>query len=236
MSPRFLRPRPAGGFNPRSISGLDMWLDAADSATITLDSSAVSQWRDKARNSVFAQTTPNNRPTLSTINGRNAVSFDGSNDTLSCANPFTTFPLSMFFVQRVVSLTNFGMTYTVGSNNDFNLRQNGTTGQLQIQLTSTAVGITTPTLSTTAAQLISIVFDSTLANSVAYLNGTALTVSSGSFSQPTLSGTHWIGTRNGGFPLNGLVAEVLIYSKTVTATERAAITQYLGRKWGITVA
>ena len=235
MSPRLLRPV-ASGFNPKSISSLALWLDGNDSASITLDSSAVSEWKDKAAGKVFEQTTPNNRPTLTTINGKTALAFDGSNDTLSCVDPFTTYPLSMFFVQRIVSFTNFGMTYTIGGGNDFNLRQNGTGGTLQIQLTTTAAGYAFTTLSTTAAQLISIVYESTAANSVAYLDGTALTPSSGSFSQPTLSGTHYIGTRAGGFPLNGYIGEILVYSKTVSATERAKITQYLGKKWGITVA
>jgi hypothetical protein len=235
MSPRLLRPV-ATGFNPKSISGLDMWLDANDSGTLTPSTGPVSEWRDKAKGSVFAQLDFNNRPTLTTINGKTALLFDGSNDTLSCVNPFTTFPLSMFFVQRIVSFSNFGMTYTVGSSNDFNLRQNGTTGQLQIQMTSTAAGYASTTLSTTAAQLISVVYDSTAANSVAYLDGTARTPTSGGFSQPTLSGTHYIGSRAGSFPFNGYIGEILVYSKTVSATERAKITQYLGKKWGIAVA
>ena len=235
MNPRLLRPK-ASGFSPNQISSLAMWLDANDSASLTLVSSAVSEWKDKAASKIFAQTTANNRPTLTTINGKTALVFDGSNDTLSCVDPFTSYPLSMFFVQRIVATSNFGMTYTIGSSNDFNLRQNGTSGTLQIQMTTTAAGYASTTLSTTAAQLISIVYESTAANSVCYLDGTALTPTTGSFSQPTLSGTHWIGSRAGGFFLNGYIGEIIVYSKTVSATERASITKYLGKKWGITVA
>jgi len=234
MNPKTLRPR-ASGFNPKSISGLAMWLDAADSSTLTLDAGAVSEWRDKAIGSTFVQTTPNNRPGQTTINGKNALLFDGSNDTLSCANPFTTYPLSMFFVQRIVAHTNFGMTYTVGAENNFNLRQNGTTGLSQFQMPLTAP-ISSTELSTTAAQLISVVFESTAVNSVGYINNAALTITSSSFSQPTLSGTHHIGTRAGGFPMNGFIGEILIYSKTVSTLERSRISQYLGKKWGITVS
>ena len=235
MNPKTLRPR-VSGFNPESISGLAMWLDAADSSTITLDAGAVSEWRDKAIGSTFVQTTPNNRPGQTTINGRNALLFDGSNDTLSCVSPFTTYPLSMFFVQRIIAHTNFGMTYTVGNVNDFNLRQNGLTGQLMIQMAATAATYGHTVLSTTAAQLISVVYESTFANSVGYLNNAALTPSGGTFSQPTLSGTHYIGTRDGGFPMNGYIGEILIYSKTVSTLERSRISQYLGKKWGITVS
>lgn len=234
MSNKTLRPR-AIGFNPKSISGLAMWLDAADSSTITLDAGAVSEWRDKAIGSTFVQTTPNNRPGQTTINGRNALLFDGSNDTLSCADPFTTYPLSMFFVQRIVAHTNFGMTYTVGADNNFNLRQNGTNGLIQFQMPTTAP-ISSTAVSTTAAQLISVVFESTAVNSVGYVNNAALTITTGSFSQPTLSGTHYIGTRAGGFPMNGYIGEILIYSKTVSTLERSRISKYLGKKWGITVS
>ena len=36
MSPRLLRPR-ASGFNPRSIPGLAVWLDASKASSVTLD-------------------------------------------------------------------------------------------------------------------------------------------------------------------------------------------------------
>jgi hypothetical protein len=89
--------------------------------------------------------------------------------------------------------------------------------------------------STTAAQLISLVYESTAASSVLYQNNTSVAVT-GTFHQPTLSGTHYIGTRNGGLPFNGYIAEILVYSKTVSGLERARISQYLGKKWGITGA
>jgi hypothetical protein len=46
---------------------LRLWLDAADTNSIILDSGAVSEWRDKSGNDVnYFQTTPGNRPTLFT--------------------------------------------------------------------------------------------------------------------------------------------------------------------------
>jgi hypothetical protein len=236
MSPRLLRPV-ASGFNPKSISGLAMWLDANDSASITLDSSAVSEWKDKAAGKVFAQTTPNNRPTLTTINGKTALLFDGTNDTLSCSEPFASYPVSMFFVQRVIAYTNFGMTYTAGGSNNFNLRQNGTSGLFQLQHPTTGAGSSSTSYSLSNAELISLVYASPVGGSAAYQNGGLITITSGSFSEePIFSGTtHFIGSRNAGFHLNGYIGEILVYTKTVSATERAKITQYLGKKWGITV-
>jgi len=234
MNPRLLVPR-ASGFNPRSISGLALWLDAADTSTVTLDSGFVSEWRDKTVGSAFVQTTPNNRPGQTTINGRNALLFDGSNDTLQCANPFTAYPFSFFIVQRVVAYTNFAMHYAIGGSTNFNLRQFSTSGEIEVEAPGGTPRATFTKFSTSAAELISLVYQSTAASSVLYQNNTPV-VLSGSFAQPTVSGTHYIGTRNGSFPLSGYIAEILVYSKTVSDSERARISQYLGKKWGISVA
>jgi hypothetical protein len=87
MSARLLRPR-ATGFNPKSISGLAFWLDANDSSTVTLASGAVSSWASKSGSGsprTFTQSTANNRPTTTTVNGKTAIRFDGVNDSLGNA-------------------------------------------------------------------------------------------------------------------------------------------------------
>ena len=64
MSPRLLRPRAAGGFDPRAISGITGWWDASDSATVTLNGTTVAEWRDKSGNSRhLTQSTAANQPT-----------------------------------------------------------------------------------------------------------------------------------------------------------------------------
>lgn len=65
-------PRP---FDPRVIAGLALWLDGADSP---------SQWRDRSGYSRHAvQLATNNQPSVGTLNGRSALYFDGTNDTLA---------------------------------------------------------------------------------------------------------------------------------------------------------
>jgi hypothetical protein len=61
----------------------DLWLDAADAATITTVSGAVSQWNDKSGNGRNAtQATATSRPAYTTagLNGLNVITFDGSDD------------------------------------------------------------------------------------------------------------------------------------------------------------
>jgi hypothetical protein len=63
MNPRLLRPT-ASGFDPRRISGLTGWWDASDAATITLNGTTVSEWRDKSGASRhLTQSTAANQPT-----------------------------------------------------------------------------------------------------------------------------------------------------------------------------
>jgi hypothetical protein len=62
-----------------------LWLDSADTSTITIISGAISQWNDKSGNSRNAtQSTSTKRPIVvnSALNGLNGISFDGIDDYL----------------------------------------------------------------------------------------------------------------------------------------------------------
>ena len=241
MSPRLLRPRAAGGFSPKTIAGLQLWLDAADASTITVDT-GVSEWADKSGvgSKKFVQTTGNNQPATGTqtLNGKNVLVFDGSNDSLSISSPpmSTSMPLSMFIVQRIVSSTNFGMTYTAGANNDFNVRQGSTTGILEIIATQATSVLSFGVSSVGLNQILSLIFPSGATNNRIYRSGTLLTLGGSPQAKPTLAGTHYIGRRADGFNANIWVAEILAYSADLTDTQRQSVERYLGTKWGITVA
>lgn len=76
-------------FDPRSISGLVLWLD---------DSQSLGQWSAKIGSNA-TQTATNNQPALSTIGVRPALSFDGINDSLT----LPTFALSTWHAFAVVN-------------------------------------------------------------------------------------------------------------------------------------
>lgn len=90
MSPRLLRPRASGVFDPSTVANLALYLDASDSSTITTvndgTGDGVSEWRTKVKNSSLkaAQSSGTNRPYYVTAgrNGKNVVQFDGTNDYL----------------------------------------------------------------------------------------------------------------------------------------------------------
>ena len=69
----------AAGFDPASISGLVLWLDASDTSTITHVGGSVSQWSDKSGNGNHAtQASGALQPQtgVNTLNGRNVVNFN----------------------------------------------------------------------------------------------------------------------------------------------------------------
>jgi hypothetical protein len=237
MSPRLLRPR-ATGFNPKSIAGLQLWLDAADSSTITTGT-GVSEWRDKsATGSKWTQGFGNEQPATGTqsINGKNVLVFDGSNDSLSSVAPLATaMPLSFFLVQRIVSKTSFGMTYTAGTADNLNIRQSGSSGGLNITASGAAIiDLSTGDDRTGINDILSWVVPSS-GDSVLRRNGTQLTLS-GPALKPVLTGTHYLGTRVNSFYANIYIAEVIAYSTQLTHNQRNDVESYLGKKWGITLA
>ena len=68
---------------PDKLAGLDLWLDADDSTTLTLDTADVITWADKsAAGQDFTQGTSGNRPVVATAyqNGRDAIQFTRANE------------------------------------------------------------------------------------------------------------------------------------------------------------
>ena len=238
MNSRLLRPR-ASGFNPKSIAGLQLWLDAADASSLTIDT-GVSEWRDKSgRGKHFAQATGNNQPsaTARTIGGRVALSFDGTNDGLSCSEAIpNTRPMTFFLVQRIVTKTAFGMSYTSGSGGStFEIRQSGSSGGLNV------VASGGNNINDTASDRLGIndviVLSYPASGSMeGFRNGATIPVSTAPSNSPGLSGTHFIGQRTDGFFFDGAIGEIIAYNTLLSTTDRLAVQTYLGRKWGITIA
>lgn len=78
-------------FDPRSISGCALWLDAADSRTITLSGSSVTQWRDKSGSgNHMNQYSAATAPSTSNLNGLPTVYFFTSDpNSVQGTPPFT---------------------------------------------------------------------------------------------------------------------------------------------------
>ena len=236
MHNKTLRPR-VSGFNPKSIAGLQLWLDAADSSTISTGT-GVSEWRDKsATGSKFVQATGNDQPATATaaMNGRNVLVFDGTSDSLSATTPLSTsMPLTMFFVQRIIAATQFGMSYTSGTvTSHFDLRQTQFSARLNILANSITVINEASGTREGVNDILAMTFPSSGDNTI-YRNGSQLSLIS-TTARPVLTGTHYVGRRSDGFYANIQVAEIIAYSTKLSDTDRRTVEAYLGKKWGITV-
>jgi hypothetical protein len=253
MSPRLLRPRQAGGFNPKSISGLVGWWDAADSSTITV-ATGVSDWRDKSGvgsgKTLLQTTTANNQPAYTaTIGGKAAIFYDGTNDELATSGNVTL--MGADYTWTVFSVSRADAQGAAGIVNQDDLSSPRPPQLQRMWLNtfpsarSTRVFITNSADSSVGAISGAAVLQSTpfvLTSSQSadtsniWVNGASNGNSAVTPKAVQFSKKLFVGSLSGGSFWNGAIAEVVIYSRALTTSERQAVERYLGKKWGITVA
>jgi hypothetical protein len=239
MSPRLLRPRQTG-FNPRSILNLALWLDAADSSTITT-STGVSVWADKSGNGRNAtQAVAGKQPIrTNTINGKSVITFQGTDDTMQIAAnaAFNTASQTLIVVARQTTAANQALFYKADSNSSEGVivryRSNL---EFWYWAKNDASGILIGTANnpSTSAQVYATVLQPS--SQVGFCNGTQVVSGTNAATYDNNSGP-WLGSRRDiSEYLAGDIAEVLHWSRALAASERNRVERYLGSKWGITVA
>lgn len=260
LSPRTLRP--ANNFTPKSIPGLALWLDASDASTLFQDAAAttpatatsdpVGAWLDKSGNARHVtQSVSGSRPTISATkqNGRNALAFNGSSQSLSIASYSAENGLPGLTRYVVASMSSAAPTLITRVWNGGGDSIFGTvSGEVRFFAGASAYSAVASTnygLLTSGTNIIGSVYDGT-AGSVAagikpYYNGAAIPPSSTSGTLPTTlpGGTpgFWIGSNigvNSFWP--GRIIEYITYSRALSASERQRLERYLAAKYGITLA
>ena len=215
-------------FSPNSIPGCTLWLDAADSSTITLSGSNVTNVVDKSGNGVVLSnatgfTYPNRSfngsyPSFLCLNGgggrANAAATLGYNSAFAQTTPFT-----VFFVSHQ---TQVGYGYIMDS-------QSGSSRQYTYNtLLNTPFGNSTTDITSTPS-VVSMTWIS--GTSVLYLNGTSnYSGGLGSFT----TGGIIVGNR---FSINeswpGHICELIYYSGQLGTPQRQQVEGYLAWKWGL---
>ena len=222
---------------PSQISGLALWLDGADAATVQFSSGAnISNWRDKSGNGRNAtQPTTSNQPTYS------------SNSVVFGQSLFLTTPLSASAntetIYMVTLLSNISYSSTILG------QSNGSSGgrQFDIQYTANAGSCTARLIRMNQifvniasvpqpANVISLAeYTNNGTSSTIYWNGTAINTS---VTPSAFSGTFTtaIGAR-GAILLDqffyGSLFEILVYSNVLSTTDRQQVESYLAQKWGL---
>ena len=227
-------------FTPLQISGCQLWLDGADTTTITFGSgSNVSQWNDKSGNGYNAtQATSGNRPVYVTASNR--LSFTPASSQFlnlpTNALPAGNSSYTYFVVCSITSQT--GRTLIAGgtfgtTNATFGLRSDNTGGGLRhywgandqttaanaYTVNQTFIAQATYTSGGTRATLV---------------NGTQLASDTpGTRIQATSPNYIGVGSNASLEFLGGTISEILVYNTALTTTDRQQVEGYLARKWGL---
>lgn len=223
----------AGGFDPLTLSPA-LWLDAADTATITESGGAVSRWADKSGNvRHFGQTTAANKPTTgaATKNGHNVLTLDG-NDNLTCTGfgAALSSGAEIFIVLKLDAdppaatseiwvFGNAGATshYPWGGDNGiydaFGTNSRKTTGNPTPSLANWHTYNVTSVSGAWSSRINNAAHYSTASNTVGWTTTFSLA---------------WFG---GG--IKGNVAEVLMFAGALATGDRTDVYDYLVDKWGL---
>lgn len=230
------------GFDPRSVTGCRLWLDAADTSSLT-GSSPVTAWRDKSasgNNATYAGT-----PSISAtaINGRQAIYFNGSSYFTGAISAASTTTITIFMVGSLISpFTGFSGLLCFGNPSQLDYDN---TGSLPITMYNADFAIygarnssSQPTpISANVPFLYVLQYDGTYINT--WLNGTQQTypstniASSGTFTYTNYSVSCRAGSITGQYIWTGYFGEILVYQSALTTTERQKVEGYLSWKWGL---
>jgi len=230
MNQRLMRPT-ASGFNPKSIGGLLVWLDAANYNAST------GSWTDSSGNNrTFSQGVANNRPIISaaTQNGRSLVEFDGTNDQLQNATNFLQIASCTLFAAFKRLGGTFGgiISSSGGADRSPGILIDNSQGIIRgyLNFSSAGVGV---------ADTFNII-SGTVDNgaTVCFINGTQTDSDAVSNTLDTTQATTSIGTYRQAASnyFSGYIGEILAYNRVLTVTERKSVEKYLGRKFNVTVA
>jgi hypothetical protein len=235
-----------GAFTPTSITGLQLWLDASDEATL-LDASGnavaanspVARWKDKSSaGNDFVQGVVNNQPTRATFNGLKTLAFDGANDGMSTAWDYFFTNISLFIVFRTTAIQ-YNRFFTLNDNSgafDYSL-----SGNIIPLVGNSAGGIGAYVANTASYTAVVPYSANTMAIAGSFITPTSITTKINaasateavSFSGKTLKKAQ-IGVINSfSDSINGTLAEVLFYNTALNSTQIQQVQTYLGTKWGI---
>jgi len=231
-----------------------LWLDAADPATVTTISGAVSQWNDKSGNSNhFSQATSTRRPTINDtgVNGKPALVFDGINDSLVANSAVikTTHSLFIVFTPTIENVSGILIGQWVANQ----------AGRLLFTVNQNCVGNTSPgrlnlfnsTVTQGAcASAAGLAVDTSIANTPTIIESICTTGSENwkllkdgtEYESATITAVFQgvntaLGTTSAigdTVHYDGLIAEVIIIESVVSAIIRQMIEGYLAYKWLLT--
>jgi hypothetical protein len=231
------------GFDPRTIPNCALWLDPADTSSVTLNGSNVSQLRDKSGLGYnMSQSTAGNQPTYSTaLNGNRMLTFTQASSTRLSNVSFPAFigagPASYFLVEYNMTGTgnpgpfgysagpNFGLIYQYNPGNVVGGTVFISGFQPFRDVTTFDVAFYSP-----VPRISYLNIPNTGSGMVGFINGVSRSV--GTQTAGTYSGTFSVGSGTNGF-ISGNICELIVFNRSLTIPERQQIEGYLAQKWWV---
>lgn len=223
----------AGGeaaWSPGDLTGY-LWYDASDTSSITEVGGAVSQWNDKGTlGKHMTQNTESEKPTSGTItiNGLNAIDFDGVNDRLLNTSVSISNPYMMCAVGRLDAATANHNFFSGPTNDAGNLRLDGDDEDITFW---SGASLTVPDFSFTQGNVVNVLAVASLTAGSIWIDGVK-TAGDASTGDRVLGSTLYIGSRFGTANFwDGPICEMLVgpYDADVITDWNT----YANSKWGI---
>lgn len=249
-----------GAFNPLTLSPV-VWFDGADENTmfdstsggsIVAPGAAIARWEDKSGNARHAtQSTVINRPirTASGQNGKNVVTFDGTNDRLNFAR-FDLTASTFFLVTKLTSANTFQQVFqaiqssTTRGAIECGLNNSSTFGPILVgsNANSTPYG-KGGTLGTNTTRILTGKWlgggTSGASNYEMRVNGAAITLSNSNSLGAAAGTSSLIGAAfsagNVVSFFGGYICELIICNANLSAALVSKTETYLSKKWGVTI-
>ena len=231
-----------------TTSNLQLWLEA-DRGIELSSGNSVSRWKDQSGHGLHASqlTTTIGQPLLqaSAVNGKPSVQFDGTTSYLQMLPGFADFTqgLSIFVVASPTSTGSSARLIDLGNGQDNHNIFLGRSGTSQSLLYSTRIGNAgTDTtgiyaLSQNAYQVISVTDDGITGGVRKLYKNSNLWEQGGTQTISSLTRTlNYIGKSNWNDSLyQGAIAEILVYNRRLSDTERQRVESYLAGKYAVPI-
>jgi hypothetical protein len=211
--------------SPTKISGLQLWLDAADTSTISHSSNSVTQWDDKSGNGYHATAASGQEPTTgsSTINDKNVLAW-GTSKAMSRTTPTNANWQDVYIVAQWdggATFSNhnglFGGTSSKGllGNSDSPGTSVKADGWFDNFYLNGSASSTSGVINTMSSAFIASISKDSAVSATGYKVG---------FDRGS-SGSGW----------DGLIAEVLAFNTKLSDSDRKKVQTYLSQKWNISI-
>ena len=231
-------------FLPTAIATCGLWLDAADTGTITRSGNTVTQWNDMSGNNRHATSDGGSGATYvaNGLNRNGLVSFDGSTSMLG------SFPVNGLTTMTIAVVANNKTGQADGFNDTMSLIawfENDSWGQVFLDLWQTQIGWRFGTgqdqndngygFPSSQGEEYSLVLLSK-ESTVERLFHNGMNVATNGGKSTTINGTeatYRLSAGNFGPPSTNNVCEILVFTSPLSSLQRQQLEGYFAAKWGL---